>query len=136
MADEDRTLEELEGCDSGEPETAATPMIARCMRLQKTPLRALSDADLRLLISQGIGLKYLVLRAIERLTVEPLLQTDYYPGDLLDTLLRIERDYWSQNPTELYWFRSVATQVARRYGKVVRDCEDFLATDHNDDSRQ
>src|SRR5215467_9951146 len=128
MADEDRTLEELEGYDSGEPETAATPIIARCMRLQKTPLRALSDADLRLLISQGIGLKYLVLKAIERLTVEPLVQTDYYPGDLLCALLRIEPDYWLQNPTELYWLRSVATEVAQRYGKVIRDCEDFLAT--------
>jgi len=128
MADEDRTLEELEGYDSGVPETAPTPMIARCMRLQKTPLRALSDADLRLLISQGIGLKYLVLKAIERLTVEPLVQTDYYPGDLLCALLRIEPDYWLQNPTELYWLRSVATEVAQRYGKVIRDCEDFLAT--------
>lgn len=91
MADEDRTLEELESYDAGERETAATPMVARCIRLQKTPLHALSDADARLLIGQGIGLKYLVPKALARLVVEPLLQADYYSGDLLSALLRINR---------------------------------------------
>lgn len=133
MTDGHRTLEELEGYDSGEPETAPTPMVARCMRLQKTPLNALSDSDLWLLINQGIGLKYMVPKALERLCVEPLLETDFYPGDLLSALFRIERDYWLQNPTELHWLRSLAGSVAQHYGKVVRDCEDFLATYHSDD---
>jgi contact-dependent growth inhibition (CDI) system CdiI-like immunity protein len=128
MADEDRTLEELESYDAGEPETAATPMVARCMHLQKTPLHALSDADVRLLVGQGIGLKYLVPKALARLVVEPLLQTDYYPGDLLSALLGIKRDYWLQRPKEFDCLRQIAKSVAQHYGKVVRDCEDFLTT--------
>jgi len=128
MVDENRTLEALDSYDAGEPETAPTPMVARCMRLQKTSLNALSDADVRLLVGQGIGLKYLVPKALSRLVVEPLLQTDYYPGDLLSTLLRIKRDYWLQNPKELDCLCSVAKSVAQPDGKVHRDCEDFLAT--------
>src|SRR5215510_8492596 len=60
MTDEHRTLEELEGYDSGDPETAPTAMVARCIRLQKIPLHELNESDLRLLIGQRIGLKYLV----------------------------------------------------------------------------
>src|ERR1700722_20978909 len=67
MTDENRTLEQLDGYDSGDPEGAATPMVARCIRLQKPPLNALNDADLRLLIGQGIGLRHLVIKALERL---------------------------------------------------------------------
>lgn len=132
MADEDLTLEELEGYDSGDPETAPTPMVAICIRLQKIPLNALSDSDLRLLIGQQIGLKYLVPKALDRLTSLPLLQTDYYPGDLLNALLRIDWDYWIQNPRELDCVRSIAGSVAPQYGELVRDCEKFLATHHTD----
>ena len=98
MADEDQTLEQLESYNSGNPETAPTPMVARCMRLQKTPLHALSDADIRLLVGQGIGLKYLVQKALARLDVEPLLQTDYYPGDLLSALLGIKPGLLATKP--------------------------------------
>ena len=132
MADEDRTLEELESYSSGEAEEAPTPMVARCIRLQKTPLHALSDADVRLLIGQGIGLKYLVPKALAWLVVEPLLQTDYYPGDLLNALLHINRDYWLKSPQELDCLRTVARSVAEHYGKVARDCEDFLTTHQSD----
>ena len=135
MSGDDHTLEELESYDCGEPETAPTAMVVRCMRLQKTPLHSLSDADVRLLIGQGIGLKYLVPKALGRLVVEPLLQTDYYPGDLLSALLRIRRDYWLQSPKELDCLRSIARSVSQHYGKVVGDCEDFLATHESDGQR-
>ena len=132
MTDEHRTLEELEGYDSGDPETAPTAMVARCIRLQKIPLHELNESDLRLLIGQHIGLKYLVPKALVRLTLLPLLQTDYFRGDLLNVLLRIGPDYWVQNPKEHDCLRLIAKSVAREYGEIVRDCENFLATDHAD----
>jgi hypothetical protein len=100
--------------------------------LAESSATALSDADVRLLIGQGIGLKYLVPKALGRLVVEPLPQTDYYPGDLLSALLGIQREYWIQSPKELDCLRSIARSVARHYGKTVRDCEDFLATHQSD----
>jgi hypothetical protein len=103
-------------------------MAARCIRLQKIPLHELSDADVRLLVGQGIGLKYLVPKALGRLVVEPLLQTDYYAGDLLSALLRIQQEYWIERPKELDCLRSIARSVAQHYDRTVRDCEDLLTT--------
>ena len=46
-------------------ETAPTGMVATCLRLRRTPLGALGPGDLQLLISQKIGLEYLMAKAIQ-----------------------------------------------------------------------
>lgn len=131
MTDEHRTLEELDGENWGEPETAPTPMVARCLRLRRTPLHALSQGDLRLLISQKIALKYTVPEAMRFISENAMLEAEYYPGHLLCALLRIDKDYWSQKITELKWLISVAQSVANQYGKIVGDCESFLAANRD-----
>lgn len=60
MLDEPRTLEQIDRQDWGDPETAQTGMVARCMRLRRTPLRDFTSGDLRLLVGQQIGLRILV----------------------------------------------------------------------------
>jgi hypothetical protein len=134
MENDQRTLEELDGQNWGEPETAPTEMVARCLRLRRTPLQALGHGDLRLLIGQQIGLRYLVPRALELLSNNPLMAAEYYPGDLLCALLRADKSYWSLNAAELKYLLLVAQSVASQCGKIVRDCEAFLAT--NGDSRE
>ncbi|MCP4619211.1 MAG: hypothetical protein GY844_22580 [Bradyrhizobium sp.] len=125
--DEYRTLEELDGQNWGEPETAPTPMVARCLRLRRTPLHLLRQSDLRLLIGQKIGLKYVVPKAMAIISKDALIETEHFPGDLLCALLKIDSDYWSQKTEELKWLMSVAQSVANQYGKIVGDCESFLA---------
>ena len=56
-----------------------------------------------------------------------MLQAEFYPGDLLFALLSVESDYWSRNPSELNCLRSIAQSVAKQYGRVVGQCESFLA---------
>ena len=129
--DEYRTLEELDGQNWGEPETAPTPMVARCLRMRRTPLYLLSQSDLRLLISQKIGLKYIVPKAMELISKDAMIQTEYYPGDLLCALFAIDKEYWSQKTEELKWLMSVARSVANQYGKIIGDCEGFLAAHRN-----
>jgi hypothetical protein len=126
MIDEHRTLEELDGENWGEPETAPTPMVARCLRLRRTPLHALGPGDLRLLISQKIGLKYTVPKALHSVCENALLQADMYPGDMLCALLQIDQGFWSQNPAELKWLVSMVQSVTDQYGKIIGDCESFL----------
>jgi CDI immunity proteins len=92
----------------------------------RTPLHALSQGDLRLLVSQKIGLRYTVPKALESICGNVLLEADLYPGDLLCALLRIDKDYWSENPTELNWLVSMARSAANQYGKIVRECASFL----------
>ena len=127
MQDDHRTLEELDGENWGEPETASTPMVARCRRLRRTPLYALNHGDVRLLISQEIGLKYLVPKALEVVGGDTLLEADLYPGDLLCALLRIDEGYWSRNPAERKRLVYLAGSVVKHYGKIVGDCERFVA---------
>jgi hypothetical protein len=90
-------------------------------------LHALSQGDLRLLISQKIGLKYTVPEAMKSVSENALIEAEFFPGDLLCALLRIDEDFWSRNPTEFHWLRSIAQSVAKQYGKIVVDCQSFLA---------
>lgn len=77
----DRSLEELEpGAGSVEGESYLNSEMRRLVRL---PLRQLRLEDLRLLIGQSVGLRFLVPMAIEHLEAHPLAAGDFYPGDLL-----------------------------------------------------
>ena len=125
--DDQQNLQELEGKNWGDPESAPTPMVARRLRLRRTPLRALTGDDLRLLIDQKIGLEYVIPKALELLCGDAMVEVGLYRGDLLSALLRVDNNYWSQNPTEREWFASLARRVVKEFGKLVRDCETFLA---------
>jgi len=45
-------------------------------------------------------LKFLVELVIEKLTTDILAEGDFYPGDLLMNLLKIERNYWEGNQNQ------------------------------------
>lgn len=77
-------------------------LVQRCEALYGKPLGELSVEDLRLLIGQNIGLEFLVPLAVERLRENPFVGGDYYPGDLLHSVLNIHPTYWDQHP-EQYW---------------------------------
>jgi hypothetical protein len=94
-------------------------------------LHLLSQGDLRLQISQKIGLKYTVPKAMKLVSEDALIQAEYYPGDLLRALFQIDKGHWSQNTAELKWLMAVAQSVANQYGKIVSDCESFLAANRN-----
>ena len=76
-------------------------LVSTCNRLRKIQLKDFETEDLRIMIGQEIGLKYLVPLAIEKLTIDILVEGDYYPGDLLSAVLTIEKDFWIEFPT--YW---------------------------------
>ncbi len=97
----DLSLEDLEASDWGLASRGDTGLIRRCLRLRRVPLAQLTASDLRVLICQDIGREWLVPRAIELLKPNPLLESEYYPGDLLISLLEIGPKFWSQN-TELH----------------------------------
>jgi hypothetical protein len=69
-----------------------------CHRLWSVPISALSIEDLRLLIGQQIGLRYVVPMALEILSSDPLAQGDMYKGDLLASIAAIPEGFWTENP--------------------------------------
>ena len=50
------------------------------------------------MIEQQIALKHLVPLALERLRADPLVGSDYYPGDLLTSVLSADAALWEWSP--------------------------------------
>lgn len=92
-----KTLQELEGQDWGEPAFPSF-LVRTCHALRRKPLRDFTVEDLRIMIGQNIGLNYLLPLAIEQLRRDPLVAGDLYPGDLLAAVLRVESGFWPVQP--------------------------------------
>lgn len=90
------SLEALEGA-APPPVPAGTPVEKRCEELRRKPIEELTPDELQLQIGQRIGLDYLVPAALDVLEREPLVEGGYYPGDLLGTVLRLERGFWTEH---------------------------------------
>ena len=97
--DRNLTLEQLENSKWVDHDFE-TNLVRRCHELRKIPVGELDIEDLRLLIGQQIGLKYLLDLAVEKLTADILAEGDYYPGDLLQSVLLIDPKYWLDNKTQ------------------------------------
>ncbi len=93
--DKSRSLEEIEDDRWGDPPADATRLISTAHALRTRPVGALDAEGLRLLISQQIGLDTLVPLALDHVERNPLAEGDFYPGDLLDALMRrVPQSYW------------------------------------------
>jgi hypothetical protein len=101
-----RTLDQLEGCEWGEPNHDSY-VVSTCHALRRKPLAALTDEEVRAGIGQSIGLPYLVPLAFKRLEADPLPAASLYDGDLLRSVLDVPSAFWSEHPDLRDQFRSV-----------------------------
>ena len=95
-----KTLENLEKDIWDQPDFESH-LTTRCYELRKITLNKFTTEDLRIMIGQQIGLKYVVPLAIETLTKDIFSEGDLYPGDLLKTLLHIDTSFWALHKE--YW---------------------------------
>ena len=95
--DTSKTLEQLESDIWIEPEFKSN-VVLECYRLRKIPIGHFTVENLRIMISQNIGLQYLIPFAIIELQKDILAEGDYYEGDLLTAVARIHADFWTQYP--------------------------------------
>jgi CDI immunity proteins len=95
--DRNKSIEELEGVDWGEPNSDSS-LVTTCHRLRRKPLNRFTEEDLRIMIGQKISLPYLIPLAIERLEEDPLVETCFFRGDLLAVVLRVGEPFWSDHP--------------------------------------
>jgi CDI immunity proteins len=105
--EDNKSIEQLENDFWEPPREFPTELVKNVFLLRKKHLRDLDSNEIRILISQNIGLKYLVHRAIGILKNDMLHEAIYFPGDLLSALLNIESGYWQKNPTELNMLLSI-----------------------------
>jgi len=88
-----KSIESLEKDSWNLPEFESD-MVTRCYQLRKIQLKDFQIEDLRLMISQEIGLTFLIPLALERLNENILEEGDYYEGDLLKAVLTADIEYW------------------------------------------
>ncbi len=92
--------------DSVEP-VEETRLTGRCSQLLKTPIDEYTIEDLRLMVGQQFGLDYLIPFAIEKLNDDILAEGDFYPGDLLASVLKINFMFWDNNQSLLNELRTL-----------------------------
>ena len=62
-------------------------------------MRLFTVENLRIMLGQDIGSRYLVPIALEHLEADPFVAGDFYPGDLLCSVLSLPREFWSAIPS-------------------------------------
>ena len=63
--------------------------------------------DLRLLIGQNEHLDICVPLALNKLSTDPMIEGDYYSGDLLKNLLNVRDFFWNNNKTLKHEFLTI-----------------------------
>lgn len=107
--DLNKTLEELEGGKWGEP--LHSNLVIKCHELRKKPLKDFSVEDLRIMIGQNLSLDYLVPMALTILPDNPLAAGDFYKGDLLACVLKVDQNFWDRHPDLYYELDSIIINV-------------------------
>jgi len=93
----EKTLEELENDNWDNIPPNASSLIKKIYLLRRKKIKNFSVEDLRVCIGQEMGLFYLIPEAIKKLEQNILTEGDYYPGDLLINVLRINNFFWINN---------------------------------------
>ena len=125
-----------------------TKLVENAHSLRRIPICELDVKDIRFLIGQNIGVKYLVPIALNILEADILVDAFYYPGDLLMArLLKLQEEYWKESPAE----RARLVYLLRKSKEMLSDTElideetridlagtvnDFLNKGNLDDDRQ
>lgn len=105
----DKSLEELENSywkDSG----FDSYIVRTVQAARKKPLSELSNEEIRVLVSQKVGLKYILPIAVAILKRNPMIEACLYEGDLLSCVLRLSPSDWSDNPYELREFHLIVQE--------------------------
>ncbi len=109
-----RTLDSVDPPAWGSAPPDATFLIKRCHELRTKPLRDFTVEDLRIMIGQQIALSRLVPLALDVLRSDPLAEGDYYPGDLLASVLRADAAVWEWSPDLTVEMRKLAENLRGR----------------------
>ena len=119
------SLEQLEDHRWSAPGPDATRLMRDVHTARTMPLVELGPSQLRVLVRQQVGLPYVVPVALHALADDPLLEADYYPGDLLAALLELPTDYWSDHPAEAGTVDELLTAVDPSDERLV-DADDLM----------
>ncbi|WP_121357775.1 contact-dependent growth inhibition system immunity protein [Flavisolibacter nicotianae] len=128
---EHRSIEQLEN-DYWQEVSFPSSLVERCFNYRKVPVSELTTEQLRLLIGQQIGLRFTIPKAINVLQADVLAEGDYYPGDLLNSLLGLSEEGWNLYPNEKIKFvellrQNISTIERTENKELIRKTKDYLS---------
>lgn len=94
----DMSIEQIENKYWRNVPINSSDLIKSIYAIRKKKIRELSVEDLRVMIGQNESLNILIPIAIDILSSNIFAEGDYYEGDLLKSVLTIEKSFWVQNP--------------------------------------
>ncbi len=83
--------------------------------------------ELRVTIDRRLGLHRLVPIAIEVLEENPLAEGDCYPGDLLEAVLGVDKQYWRSNKEQWEAVREIVESFSFAEMKLSDALREFRA---------
>ena len=102
-----KSIEQLEKDIWKTPSEFPTDLVEKCYRYRKISIAELTNEQIRLLISQKIGIEYLIGISLEKLERNVLTECDFYEGDLLVTVSSLSTEFWNENQTEFLNFKTI-----------------------------
>lgn len=72
-------------------------MVDKVHRLRTIQIEKLEAKDIRLLIGQNVGLKFLIPVALDILQDNIFVDTELFEGDLLKSVITVDNTFWNDN---------------------------------------
>ncbi len=104
---ETKSIEQLEKDIWKNPSEFPTDLVEKCYRYRKISIAKLTNEQIRVLISQQIGIEYLIGTILEKLERNALTECDFYKGDLLVAASNLPTEFWTENKTEFQAFENI-----------------------------
>tara|TARA_R100000149_G_C5757150_1_gene63718 strand:+ start:98 stop:499 length:402 start_codon:yes stop_codon:yes gene_type:complete len=132
---ETKSIEQLEKDIWKNPSEFPTDLVEKCYRFRKISIAELTNEQIRLLISQKIGIEYLIGIALEKLERNILTECDLYEGDLLIAVSGLPTEFWNENKTEYRTFKNLIEQNSeliknelgeKKFDKLINQIENGI----------
>jgi len=92
-----KSIENLEKDFWGQSPKDSTPLVDKVHRLRTIQIEKLEPKDIRLLISQNVGLNFLIPVALDLLRDDIFIATELFEGDLLKSVITVDNKFWNNN---------------------------------------
>jgi hypothetical protein len=102
-------------------------MATQTYPLRSKPVEDFTVEELRVMIGRQLSLRSLVPIAIEILEENPLAEAGYYPGDLLQAVLEVDKQYWRSNRAQWDAVKEIAESFAYTQMRLNEALQTFRA---------
>ncbi len=102
-----KSIEQLEKDVWKEPSEFPTDLVEKCYRYRKISIAELTNEQIRLLISQQIGIEHLIGIVLKKLDGNILTECDFYEGDLLIAVSSLPTEFWNENKPQFRNFKKL-----------------------------